>query len=267
MLAFNHLGNLGRLGNQMFQYASLRGIAANRGYDFCIPQSNFKDEWSDHQLFEVFEMVHLPKQNIGMLDMGHAPLAKERSFGFDELLFNQCPNDVSLWGFYQSEKYFKNIESSIREDFTFKEEIRTPCDEVTSQWNNPISLHVRRTDYLNNSANHYNLQMDYYEKAIEKFDSDRDVIVFSDDPEWCMNQELFESDRFIVSETGDNLLDLCLMSMCNSHIIANSSFSWWGAWLSGSDDVIAPQKWFGPNNQDKSTRDLIPELWTLLDSN
>jgi len=265
MLSFNHLGQLGRLGNQMFQYASLRGIAARRGYDFGIPDSKFENEWLDHQLFEVFELPHLNRSNIGMLDMGHAPFAKERDFTFDEPLYNQCPNDVSLWGFYQSEKYFKDIEKSLREDFTFLDEISTPCKEIFS-WDNPISLHVRRTDYIQNSANHYNLGLDYYEKALKKFDSDREVLVFSDDPEWCSEQKLFSDDRFSISETGDNRLDLCLMSMCKTHIIANSSFSWWGAWLSGSDDVIAPLKWFGPNNLHNSTMDLIPTRWQLLDS-
>jgi hypothetical protein len=265
MLAFNHLGQLGRLGNQMFQYASLRGIAANRGYDFGIPESKFRNEWEEHQLFEVFELSSLPKNNIGMLDLGHAPFAKERTFGFDKLLFEQCPNDVSLWGFFQSPKYFTHIEDSIRGDFTFVEEIKTPCEELF-EWENAISLHVRRTDYIKNSANHYNLGLDYYEKALKEFDDDRPVIVFSDDPDWCMEQPLFESDRFVVSESDDNGIDLCLMSMCTSHIIANSSFSWWGAWLSKTNDVVAPQKWFGPNNQDKNTIDLIPKEWKIIDS-
>jgi hypothetical protein len=266
MLAFNHLGTLGRLGNQMFQYASLRGIAANRGYDFGIPPSNFEDEWKNHQLFEVFELPHLPKENVKYLDMGHAPVVQETKFDFNELIFNQCPNDVSLFGFFQSEKYFSNIKESIKEDFTFKEHIRNPCIEVASEWNNPVSLHVRRTDYLINSANHYNLGLDYYEKALRLVDKTSDVIVFSDDPSWCMEQDLFSDDRFIVSESGDNTIDLCLMTLCKSHIIANSSFSWWGAWLSGSSDVIAPSKWFGPNNQNKSTKDLLPESWIILDS-
>ena len=78
MLAFNHLGKLGRLGNQMFQYASLRGIAANRGYDFGIPPSAFSDVWQEHQLFEVFELPYLPKVNVKFLDNGYAPVAKER---------------------------------------------------------------------------------------------------------------------------------------------------------------------------------------------
>lgn len=263
MLAFNHLGHLGRLGNQMFQYASLRGIAARRGYDFGIPPSKFEDEWRSHQLFEVFDLPHLSRSNIKYLDGGNAPVAQERFFHFDQLLFNQCPNDVSLFGFFQSEKYFKHIEESIKEDFIFRDHILEPCKEIAEGFDNPVSLHVRRTDYLTNSANHYNLDLSYYEEALKYFDG-RQVIVFSDDPEWCQEQALFSDDRFLVSESGDNKIDLCLMTFCTGHIIANSSFSWWGAWLANSKKVIAPSKWFGPNNSDKETKDLIPETWTII---
>lgn len=263
MLAFNHLGKLGRLGNQMFQYASLRGIAANRGYDFGIPHSSFDDVWNDHQLFEVFELVNLPQSNIKFLDMGHAPIAKERGFGFDELLYNQCPNEVSIFGFFQSEKYFKKIRSSILEDFTFRQHILDPCKDMMKGIDNPISLHIRRTDYLTNS-NHVALPISYYETALKEFDSDRPVIVFSDDAEWCNQQEIFSSDRFMISENSDNAVDMCLMSLCTSHIIANSSFSWWGAWLSKSNKVVAPKLWFGPGNADKNTNDLIPENWMVI---
>ena len=264
MLAFNKLGKLGRLGNQMFQYASLRGIAARRGYDFGIPPSSFRNEWTDHQLFQVFDLPNLLRQNIRYLDNGYAPEAGESFFHFDELLFNQCPNDVSLIGYFQSEKYFLHIKDSIKEDFTFKEEILKPCQEMISSLDKPISLHVRRTDYLTNSANHYNLQLDYYEEALSKFDSDRTVVVFSDDPKWCMEQDLFSSDRFLVSENQSNYVDLCLMTLCSDHIIANSSFSWWGAWLANTSTVIAPNNWFGPNNANKETKDLIPESWTRI---
>ena len=263
MLAFNHLGQLGRLGNQMFQYASLSGIAARRGYDFGIPPSKFEDEWRSHQLFEVFELTNLPKQNIKYLDVGNAPVVQERFFHFDEALLNQCPNDVSLWGFFQSEKYFKHIENNIREDFTFREHILEPCKAISEGFDNPVSLHVRRTDYLTNSANHNNLDIDYYEKALEHFEN-RQIIVFSDDPDWCKKQKLFSDDRFLISESGDNTIDLCLMTFCSEHIIANSSFSWWGAWLANSEKVIAPSKWFGPNNADKETKDLYCDNWTVI---
>ena len=86
MLAVNYLGQLGRLANQMFQYASLRGIAAARGYDFGIPPSDFRDEWTTHQLFEVFELFNLQDKNIKYLDSGYAPIVDERFFHFDQLL-------------------------------------------------------------------------------------------------------------------------------------------------------------------------------------
>jgi len=268
MLAFNHLGKLGRLGNQMFQYASLRGIAATRGYEFGIPPVDYKNEWEDHQLLEVFELPHLNRNNIKLLDMGHAPVAQENSFSYQPILHEMCPNDVSLWGFFQSPKYFDHIASSIREDFTFREHILKPCKE-NFNFENAISLHVRRTDYLTNSANHYNLGLDYYKDALVWYDDPenekRPVIVFSDDPEWCKQQEVFSSDRFVVSESGDNAIDLCLMSMCTSHIIANSSFSWWGAWLADSKDVYYPAQWFGPAiGREKNQMDIVCEHWKMI---
>jgi hypothetical protein len=268
MLAFNYLGQLGRLGNQMFQYASLRGIARRRGYDFCIPNHNqiFKDPYGFDlkiELFYPFEMLHVLPRNIKLLDRGYAPVAEEKHFHFDENLFNMCPDEISLAGFFQSEKYFKHIEDEIRTDFSFKNEILEPCKEMMESIGEAISIHVRRTDYLQN-PNHTALGLNYYETALSKMDASLPVFVFSDDIEWCKSQELFSDDRFMVSESGDQYIDLCLMSLCSHHIIANSSFSWWGAWLSESDDVVAPQKWFGENNTDKDTKDLIPERWVRI---
>ena len=92
------------------------------------------------------------------------------------------------------------------------------------------------------------------------------MVVFSDDPSWCHGNEFFVDDKFIISENNDADFDMCLMSKCKYHIIANSSFSWWGAWLSANENkkVIAPSKWFGVNNQDKNTKDLFPEDWIVL---
>jgi len=268
MLAFNYLGKLGRLGNQMFQYASLRGIARRRGYDFCIPNHNevIKDPYGFDlkiELFYPFEMLHVSPHNIKILDRGYAPVAEEKHFHFDENLFNMCPDEISLAGFFQSEKYFKHIEDEIRADFSFKNEILEPCKEMMESVGEAIALHIRRTDYLQN-PNHTALDLDYYENALSKMDSSLPVIVFSDDPEWCKEQKLFLDDRFMVSESGDHYIDLCLMTLCKHHIIANSSFSWWGAWLSKSDHVVAPTKWFGLKNQDKNTKDLYCDDWIVI---
>ena len=267
MLAFNHLGQLGRLGNQMFQYASLRGIARNRGYDFCIPNHDavLSDPYGftvKIELFYPFEMVHVGKQNIKILDRGYAPVVQEKYFHYDQILHNMCPDEISLAGFFQSEKYFKNVEDIIRQDFKFKEDIRQPCEEMMSQLDGQVvGLHIRRGDYLTN-PNHCALDLSYYEQALKRFPDDATVIVFSDDSEWCHKQSLFDDDRFMISENDDGYVDQCLMSMCSDFIIANSSFSWWAAWLGNRGKVIAPKKWFPTD--DKDTSDVYCEGWEVI---
>ena len=269
MIGFNALGRMGRLANQMFQYASLKGIAKNVGADIIIPY--YKDAVDDgignklrSELFDTFNI----DVNVGLLNNGNAPVVQERFFHFDEELFNLCPDHVSLHGFFQSEKYFKHIENEIRQDFGFNVNLLNPCKDMVDSVENPIALHIRRTDYVSNSENHHNLSLKYYDDALSHFESDRNVIVFSDDPTWCQEQKLFSDDRFLISENTDNRVDLCLMSLCNDFIIANSSYSWWGAWLSANKDkkVIAPVDWFGKTGytKDHDTKDLIPNEWTRI---
>lgn len=263
MIGLNALGKLGRLGNQMFQYAALKGIAAHRGYEICIPLSDNKNEWTDHQLNNAFKMSTLNVLNYQYIDPNR-PTTSESGFSFDEKLFNECPDWVNIQGFFQTEKYFKHIRDQLLIDFQFHDSIVEPAKEVISNWKNPISLHIRRTDYVTN-ANHTVLSIDYYEQSLKQFDNNCEVIIFSDDPKWCIEQKLFESDRFMVSETNNNYLDMCLMTLCSGHIIANSSFSWWGAWLSNSKKVIAPSGWFkGSQNEHLDTKDLIPENWVVI---
>ena len=126
-----------------------------------------------------------------------------------------------------------------------------------------IGLHIRRTDYVQKQDYHPLCDMDYYERALEKLPKDIPVVVVSDDPKWCEKQELFAPDRFMISESDDNLIDMCILTLCNYHVIANSSFSWWGAWLAESNKVIAPKTWFGPAaNLDDS--DIVPEEWERI---
>ena len=108
--------------------------------------------------------------------------------------------------------------------------------------------------------------MDYYKEALSYF-GNSPVLIFSDDPTWCMEQSLFADDRFMISESRNQYIDLCLMTKCSDFIIANSSFSWWGAWLSTSSEkqVIAPMKWFGPPlDAQHNTKDLYCEGWMKL---
>jgi len=267
MIGINYLGKRReRLANQMFQYAALKGIAKNRGYDYCIPPSKYQgvtDEWEEHQLFVPFKLDTINILNVQYIDFDR-PTINESGFNFDKNLFDECPDWVSLLGYFQSEKYFKNVKSDLRKDFSFNNDILDPCMDAICSIESPISLHVRRTDYVTN-PNHTTLGFEYYEEALKQFDSKRNVLIFSDDTEWCKNQKIFESDRFYVSEGQTNYADLCLMTLCEDHIIANSSFSWWGAWLAEDNRVVAPSGWFrGTNLEHLDTTDLLPETWEII---
>ena len=267
MIGFNALGRMGRLCNQMFQYASLKGIARNVGVDIIIPyHENAVDDGIGNMLrTELFDSFDL---NVRTGFLNNVTTIQERFFHFDEELFNGCSDNVNLQGFFQTEKYFKHIEDEIRDDFIFHSEISNPCREMVEGVENPIALHVRRTDYVRNDCNHNVLSLEYYDEALKHFDDDRNVIVFSDEPAWCKQQDLFSNDRFIVSESDDNRVDLCLMTMCDDYIIANSSYSWWGAWLSQNPDsqVIVPKNWFGSEGYTKNhnTQDIIPDRWIKI---
>ena len=124
MIGFNYLGKMGQLGNQMFQYASLCGIAKNRGYNFCIPYHNdvVVDGLGNKlriELFDPFVMSNVTQLNIQVIDQDR-PTVVEEGFAFNKNIFDECPDWVNLQGYFQTEKYFKNIEDEIRQDFTFK---------------------------------------------------------------------------------------------------------------------------------------------------
>lgn len=277
-ISYNRLGSNGRLGNQMFQYAALRGIAANCGFDWMIPKpDNYGD--SNYGLFDCFEMSSVKEENFGQLN---AQSISTGQFHFIQEFFDNCPDNINLHDYFQSEKYFKNIEDVIRKDFSFKKEIVNSCSEIMNGLVNPIFIHIRRGDYLNQQDNHPVCPITYYEESLKHFKDGSTVLVFSDDSEWCKSQELFSEDRFLISEfnltynqtsdTNDGRVkslipyyDLCMMSMCQGGIIANSSMSWWGAWLirNPSQPIIAPNPWFGKNYSHYDMNDLIPERWMI----
>ena len=268
MIGLNYLGKMGQLGNQMFQYAALKGIAAKHNYKTIIPSHNevIVDALGNKLRIELFDAFDIP---MGPMDVGYIPHDRnlqEPHYHFSQELLDNCPDNVSLVGYFQSEKYFKHIEDDIRKLFGPKEEALSCWASTQHLFDNPIALHIRRGDFLINSVHHHNLSMKYYEEALNQFDIDRQVIIFSDDTDWCKAQPLFEGDRFLVCEGGGPYTDLYMMSKCDDFIIANSTFSWWGAWLSHNEDklVIYPDRWFGPNNIDKSTADLFPPEWRMI---
>lgn len=265
-VAFNHLGKMGQLGNQMFQYAATLATARQLGVTFMVPNHDeiFDDGIGNKLRILLFECFDIEPDNVGLLNTEN--YYQEKGFAFDNFIFHVDKKyDFSLHGFYQSEKYFKNREKEVREHFTFKKHIINECSDIIEDvFDDPICLHIRRGDFLINSANHHNQTLDYYEAALKKFEHNRQVIIFSDDPDWCKEQKIFSSNKFIVSEGNSQFHDLYLMSQCDDFIIANSSFSWWGAWLANKGRVIAPKQWFGPNNAHLDTKDLYCKHWEIL---
>tara|TARA_B100000900_G_C20538694_1_gene699449 strand:- start:398 stop:1246 length:849 start_codon:yes stop_codon:yes gene_type:complete len=275
-ISYNRLGSNGRLGNQMFQYAGLRGIAANRGFDWTIPSpDNYGD--SNYGLFDCFKMSSVESKNFGQLN---AQSIQTGQFHFAQDFFDGCPDNVNLHDYFTTEKYFQNVEDIIRKDFTFKDEILEPCKEIIDELENPIFMHLRRGDYVANPAAHPMCSLEYYAEALTHFDKDIPVLVFSDDIDWCKEQPFFEDDRFMLSEfaekyeqTCDTLFgrqqalipyyDLCLMTLCSGGIIANSTMSWWGAWLmkNRTQPIIYPTQWFGSHYDHYNMDDLCPEDW------
>ncbi len=178
-----------------------------------------------------------------------------------------------LMGYWQSERYFADVAQTIRTDFTFRQPMIGRNHELVEEIGavNAVSLHVRRGDYANNlrtKATHGVCPLDYYEAAIryiaERVEAPH-YFVFSDDMEWVRaNLRIQLPCSYVDHNQGaESYNDMRLMSLCKHHIIANSSFSWWGAWLNPCDDkvVVAPKNWFANSND---TKDLLPFGWATL---
>jgi hypothetical protein len=199
--------------------------------------------------------------------------------------FFMLPTDIYLSGYWQSEKYFSSSEDAIRNQFTPVDLLDTRNQELKSvmQSENSVAVHVRRGDYASQTqyASFFGLlQKEYYDKAISAITSRIDhpkFYFFSDNPEWC--REAFNGMQAEVidhNKGGDAYKDLLLMASCKHNIIANSTFSWWSAWLNNHENkiVIVPSTWFRTNFLSKkepvyasrfyNTKDLIPASWTII---
>ncbi|KXH75974.1 MAG: hypothetical protein AM326_08170 [Candidatus Thorarchaeota archaeon SMTZ-45] len=301
MIGYDRLGTNGRFGNQLFQFAALRGIAAYHGYDWCIPPDSHTT-FANYGMHHPFKMTSMTDKNIGFVNRNVSPQAMfsfdalknlnpdtknvtESCYNFDKEMFENFEDGSNLDGYLQTEKYFKHIEDEIREDLTFKDEILKPCEEFVSQFDNLLYLHVRRGDNVGRENYYSMMTFDYYQRALEHFDDDAHVLVCSDDPEWCSEQEFFDNERFLINTDvpeydhscmeGDGrtrhskvpYTDLCLMSLCNGAILSSSTLGWWGAWLqkNRTNPVIVPEHFYGPVLEAvNNCCDLYPEEWTTI---
>jgi hypothetical protein len=203
------------------------------------------------------------------------PVFKERFFQFDDSALKIDP-PIIIDGYWQSEKYFKDIRSTLLKDFTLKKN----ADKENLSWleliqeRPSVSLHIRRGDYLTNqhaNAFHGTLPLTYYQNAVSKIqqcENELRYFVFSDDPQWVSENLKLDGQAYYISNNmTQGYEDLRLMKNCKYNVIANSSFSWWGAWLNENPDkkVYAPDRWF--KDPTVNTKDVLPQEWIITPIN
>lgn len=283
---------IGGLGNQMFQYAAGRALAETLGAKLFLDLHAYATYKVHAFSLDTFNVAY---ETFGVLPFRLSPsiyrtlgrnvlLEKARRFAIRRMLpiyiekketydpsFVDLKAPVYLEGYFQSPKYFSNIEEILRKEFA----IKVPPSEANRELAQKIelceavSLHVRRGDYVSNPAAaqvHGVLSLDYYRRAtdvIRERVKDPRLFIFSDDPEWVSSNMNFDMPTTYIrgNDGARNYEDLRLMSLCKHHITANSTFSWWGAWLGKNPQktVVRPKDWYHNKNLDVS--DFIPSSW------
>lgn len=282
---------VGGLGNQMFQYAAARALALRSGAQLdldlswfgTVPEREFalspfaikagRSRQFNYQATKSSLLARV-KRRLGFVqNVADVPVFNEASFRYDSRI-EQVNTSVFLDGYFQSEQYFLSFHEDIKADFIVQTIPSSAAAQLLEKISatNSICVHIRRGDYVNNSdanAYHGTCSLDYYREGLELVTrnlSKPHCFVFSDDPHWV--REHFNPgipmtlvDIHGVDEAHE---DLRLMAACQHYVIANSSFSWWGAWLGSHPDkqVVAPLRWF--QNSDNDTSDLIPATWKRL---
>jgi hypothetical protein len=283
----------GGLGNQMFQYAIARKLSVMFNTDVVLDTnffsnqklrryglSNFKLRQrfiTDHQrkIFGLLTQHGIERLYYKILIKIYDPVyILENQFNYDVNVFQKARRNTYLDGYWQTEKYFYDIRNILLEDFSFKIQPTNKNLEFLKLIKsvNSVSIHIRRGDYVWNEKTHNfhgTCDIEYYYNAIEliaKKIGNPVLFIFSDDIQWVKQNFKSSFEYHIVDINNGNAdhEDLRLMSLCKHNIIANSSFSWWGAWLNTNKSkiVIAPKKWFALNDINYS--DVIPENWIKL---
>lgn len=280
---------IGGLGNQMFQYAVGRRLAHHHNTDLFLDVTGFASYALRKYELGVFRinatitppdmLKRVPFLQKDIIRLGIRKrfagetvfqYIKEKIPDFQEEILS-LPDNIYLEGYWQSEKYFSEIVDILRKEFLFVNSPSAINQELLKKIKgcNSVSLHIRRGDYVSNpktKETHGVLGIDYYMRALylmEEKVKDPQIFVFSDDIPWVRENLKTDLPLHFIDYNGveKNYEDLRLMSNCKHHIIANSSFSWWGAWLNQNQEkiVIAPKRWF--NDQSIDSKDLIPNEW------
>lgn len=271
----------GGLGNQLFQYALGRKLSIKNRDELKLDATGYDyDELRHYALkdFKINATLATPNE-INKLKYPHGLISKVwryfsfkilRRFhvGYEEEILKKT-GDFYLDGFWQSYKYFNDITETIKKEFALKKELSEEATLLIKkiETSNSASLHIRRGDYVNN--NYHDLcSPQYYQKAINHLESKMSALtffVFSDDIDWVKNNlKIKHPTEYVSNPKLSDSEELFLMSQCQNNIIANSSFSWWGAWLNNNPTkiVITPNRWV--NSHGFKINDLIPPQWTKL---
>lgn len=241
MITYKDLGSAGRIGNQFFELSSTIALAIRNDDKYMFPTWKYEKDFNLHGCFSN--------------DINPTVNYSEPFFHYQEIPHKNTKNQIlNLRGYYQSYKYFDDCQDLIQG-------LLTPKLGFDVKWD-CTSIHCRRGDYVNLTNEYAQLDMHYYNAAMEECNTSKYLIV-SDDIEYC--KSIFKGDKFIFSTAKSEVEDLALQISCENNIIANSSFSWWGAYLNKnpSKKIIAPSKWFGPALP-HDTKDLIPPSWIKI---
>ena len=237
----------GGLGNMLFQIAATIQFSKKLGVEYSFPnllthKRNFDGKSVIPSYGGFFKNLKndKPKKNANLISF---------PFHYVEM---EVEDESIIDGFFQSEKYFKNAREEILNIFP-----------KYHNFTDRVSVHVRRGDYIGKQKFHNVLPIEYYKKAFTFFKGKK-FLFFSDDIEWC--KKTFVGQEFEFHKTRGDMADIAIMSSCEHNIVANSSFSWWGAWLNQNDNkkVISPSQWVGPALCHLDTKDIHCEEWIKI---
>lgn len=249
---------IGGLGNKMFQIATTYSLGVDNNTESQFITTNASNAHGHINTYtnNIFRNVNFGKPELTVR-------YQEPFFHYNRIPFS---DKLLLLGYFQSEKYFKNNRDKILELFSIDEESKKIIEDKYGDIlkGETCSLHVRRGDYLNLQNYHPICSLEYYKESIDII-GDVTYLVFSNDIEWCKNNFSEFDCKFIYISDNPDYIDVWLMSLCKNNIIANSSFSWWGAWLNENNNkkVISPNTWFGVNNSHLQTIDLYCDGWII----
>jgi len=267
----------GGLGNQLFQFAASYSLAVRLNAEIIFDTSGYPDQVFGRELeLTKFALGHQENVKFEVLKkqyQDHRSVTEDHVRRFDPSMWKSLSESTLLHGYFQSEKYFENLHSKITDLIR----LTHSCDRLQAAFEqilsveNPVALHVRRGDYVTNpvvARKRSVCDLGYYKRAVDRLNSvvpNATVFAFSDDRIW-VEKQLSKDLNIVLLDEFSTVADLMLMASCKHFIIANSTYSWWGAWLGEKKDsvIVAPSRWFSEPSLERNAIDVVPTRWIRL---